>query len=472
MDIPLSIEEASAALRSGELTSVELLERCIAQAERLDETLGTYLARFDEGARALARQANADFAVGVDRGPLQGIPVAVKDLLAVREGPTTAQSVVLDRQWGAGRDATVVARLRAAGAVLTGKTTTMEFAAGFPHPQQCFPFPRHPWDLARWPGGSSSGAANGVSAGLFLAGVGTDTGGSIRLPAAFVGITGIKPTFGRVSKAGCVPTGYSLDHVGALARTAWDCAAMLEAMAGYDPADTSSVDRVVPRYVIDLDRVTDLTGVRVGLVSDGLRGEGADPAAERCFASAVMVLESLGATTEPVTIPYEHVLHGAMLITSVSESLAYHRDDLARRWLDYLPTTREVLGLAAFVAGGDYVQAQRVRRVAQRAVADLLGRVDVILMPTATISAPTYAHLEEHGVLSTMRNAFTMIWGGLGNPVLAVPMGFASDDLPLGLQIVGRPFDESTILRVGHAYQQATDWHRRLPALAVAGGAA
>jgi aspartyl-tRNA(Asn)/glutamyl-tRNA(Gln) amidotransferase subunit A len=221
--LPLTLTDAAMALREGTVTSVALTEAAIAAADAADETVGTYLTRFNEYALERAATADAELARGEDRGPLHGIPFGVKDILAMAEGPTTAQSLILDRSWGAGKDAPTVARVKAAGAVITGKTTTMEFACGIPDATKPFPIPRNPWNLDTWAGGSSSGTGSGVAAGMFLAGLGTDTAGSIRIPAAFCGVSGLMPTFGRVPKSGCVPLGYSLDHVGPMARSARDC---------------------------------------------------------------------------------------------------------------------------------------------------------------------------------------------------------------------------------------------------------
>src|SRR3954453_13918102 len=263
---PLPIQQAAAALRAGDVTSVELTQTTIDRATRLDDLLGSYLVRFDDEALATAEQADADFAAGVDQGPLQGLPVGAKDILAAKEGPTTAQSLVLDPAWGAGKDAPIVRRLREAGAVITGKTTTMEFAIGVPDFSKPFPIPRNPWNTDTWPGGSSSGSGSGVAAGFFLAGIGSDTGGSIRLPAAFCGVSGLMPTFSLVPKSGCVPLGYSLDHVGPLARSAWDCAAMLQALAGFDPSDPYSVERPVPDYLASVGG--GMAGIRVGVMRE------------------------------------------------------------------------------------------------------------------------------------------------------------------------------------------------------------
>ncbi|HXZ85567.1 MAG TPA: amidase, partial [Myxococcota bacterium] len=215
-----TLESLGARLRAGERSSVALVQDCLRSADALDARLGTYLARFDAAALESAAALDAELAAGHDRGPLHGIPLGIKDILAAREGPTTAQSLVLDPLWGAGRDARVVERLRAAGAVILGKTTTMEFAIGEPDREKPFPLPRNPWDLERSPGGSSSGTGNGVAAGLFPAGLGTDTGGSVRIPASFCGVSGHRPTFGLVPKTGCVPLGFSYDSIGPLARSA------------------------------------------------------------------------------------------------------------------------------------------------------------------------------------------------------------------------------------------------------------
>src|SRR5579859_7957822 len=310
---PLSVQEAAARLRTGELTSVELTAAVYQRADEFDARVGTYLARFDDQALGTAALADKELAAGVDRGPLHGIPVGVKDILAAREGPTTAQSLILDPAWGAGKDAPIVKRLRDAGAVITGKLTTMEFAIGMPDPTKPFPIPRNPWDLRTWPGGSSSGTGSGIAAGMFLAGIGTDTGGSIRIPAAFCGVSGLMPTFGRVPKSGCTPLGYSLDHVGPLARSAWDCAAMLGVLAGYDPSDPDCADVAVPSYVDQLDG--SLAGLRLGVVRENHFPADGDPALPGAFEAALKALESLGATLVEVTLPLYPEMSVAMMVT-------------------------------------------------------------------------------------------------------------------------------------------------------------
>jgi aspartyl-tRNA(Asn)/glutamyl-tRNA(Gln) amidotransferase subunit A len=256
--------------------------------------------------------------------------LGVKDILAMAEGPTTAQSLILDRSWGAGKDAPTVARVKAAGAVITGKTTTMEFACGIPDATKPFPIPRNPWNLDTWAGGSSSGTGSGVAAGRFLAGLGTDTAGSIRIPAAFCGVSGLMPTFGRVPKSGCVPLGYSLDHVGPMARSARDCAAVLEVLAGLHESDPDCVDApfTAPEFT------GDLSGMRIGVVREHHFPEHSDPALGNTFDAAIAVLTEQGATVVEVTLPYWQEMITADVITMCCEALAYHRTDLTGRWQD------------------------------------------------------------------------------------------------------------------------------------------
>jgi aspartyl-tRNA(Asn)/glutamyl-tRNA(Gln) amidotransferase subunit A len=468
-----TLSEAAAALRDGALTSVGLTEGLIARADLLDECLGTYQSRSDASALDAARRADTELEAGVDRGPLHGIPIGIKDVIAVADGPTTAGSLVLDPDWGAGHDAPAVTRLRDAGAVITGKLTTMEFAIGVPDPSKPFPIPRNPWDTGAWAGGSSSGAGNGVAAGLVLAALGTDTGGSIRIPAAFCGVSGLVPTFGRVPKSGCVPLGYTLDHVGPLATSAEDCAIVLSAIAGHHPSDPACVDRRVPDYASELRQ--SLAGVCIGVDRVHHFPEASDPSLAACFDEALRAMEGLGANVVDVSLPcYEEMLV-ANIVTIASESLAYHRRDLQRGSDDYFAGTRNIFRQGAFVTGADYVQAQRARRHAQRALATLFEGVDVILSPTTAIGAIPYdafdstrssqldALFQDLGSLFGL--FFTPYWDCVGNPVLAVPIGFTDSGLPLSLQIAGRPFDEQTILDVGHAYQCVSDWHGAIPPL-------
>lgn len=458
-----TISGALAALRSGDVTATGLLDEAIAAADKHDEPLGIYLTRFDESARAAAAAADDIYGAGDPAGPLLGIPLGIKDIITTVEGPTTAQSLVHDPNWGDQLDAPVVSRLRSAGGIITGKSTTMEFAIGLPDPSKPFPIPRNPWNRDHWTGGSSSGTGNGVAAGAFLGGLGTDTGGSIRIPAAFCGISGLKATFGRVPKSGCVPLGYSLDNIGPMARSARDCAIMLTVLAGYDVSDPCAADEPVPNYEEAL--TGDLTGLRIGVdpLAEYRRAD-QDPMLAELLDEALAVLAERGATVVPVTLPYYRELTAATGITSRSEAFAYHAPDLRTRWPEYFAATRQGVGAAPAYSGADYVQAQRVRRVGQREVGSLFESVDLVVTPTASVAAFAVDGLGDQG-MERFRAMHTSYWNAVGNPALSVPMGFGAAQLPLGLQLIGRPFEEETVLRAGDAYQQMTNWHLAQPAL-------
>jgi aspartyl-tRNA(Asn)/glutamyl-tRNA(Gln) amidotransferase subunit A len=464
---PHTVTDAAARLRSGELSSVDLVTAAIARADALDRSLGAYVTRFDEHALAAAQMADDELSAGVDRGPLHGIPVGVKDVISAADGPTTANSLVLDRAWGEGRDAPVVSRLRSAGAVIIGKTTTSEFHCGLPDPTKPFAIPHNPWDLERSPSGSSAGSAIGVSAGLFLAGIGTDTAGSIRAPASANGVTGLKPTFGRVPKSGTVPLSYSLDSVGPIARTARDCAAVLSIIAGYDPSDESCVDLPVGEYVDALDGSLD--GVRVGVERVHHRHPEEDSALAPLFDSALTTLVEHGATLVDVELPFFDEILAGLLATMLAEGLAYHRRDLESRWSDYYATGRLTLAFGALVSSSDYVQAQRVRLVTQQRVAELFDTVDVIVSPGSPRGAERADVAPSSVVPRVLGQSFTGYWNMTGHPAVALPIGFTSEGMPLSMQIVARPFEEAMALRVADAYQRVTDWHQRVPPVAVDG---
>jgi aspartyl-tRNA(Asn)/glutamyl-tRNA(Gln) amidotransferase subunit A len=458
-----TITDAAAALRSGETTSVALATEAMAVADAYDEAVGTFIVRYNDQALAAAQVADDNFAAGIDKGPLQGIPLGIKDIMSTSEGPSTAQSLVLDPQWGLDTgDAVVVSRLRAAGGLVMGKLTTSEFAIGMPDYDRPFPIPRNPWNLDYWPGGSSSGSASGVATGMFLGALGSDTGGSIRMPAAFCGVSGLMPTFGRVPKSGVAPLGYSLDHVGPLTRTARDAALMLSVLAGVDSSDPGSVDVPVPDYLAEL--TGDLTGLRIGVQRLEQYTDNEDPALAGTLADAVATLTAAGADVVEIELPFFDEMTAACFLLLVTEALAYHREDMQRRWADYAPSSRRLLAIGFLLSAGDYVQAQRARRVGQKAIAELFADVDLIVTPTASIAALRLDGLNQ--ILETgLRGIHTQYWDSLGNPVMSVPMGFGAEGLPLGLQIAGRPFEEGAVLRVADAFQQRTDWHELRPTL-------
>ena len=460
----LSITEAAAALRAGETTASALVDDCIDVADRYDGDIGVFLARYTESAKEAAAQADEKFAKGIDEGPLQGIPLGIKDIITTAEGETTAQSLVLDRSWGQG-DAPVVARLRAAGGVIMGKLTTMEYAIGMPDETKPFPYPHNPWSLDHYAGGSSSGKGSGVASGMVLGGLGTDTGGSIRWPSAVCGISGIKATFGRVPKSGCVPLGYSYDNIGPMARTVEDCALMLGVLAGHDASDPCSSTEPVADYLSGL--TGSLDGVRIGL--DTLErfcdDESWDPSLTALIADFVATLEAAGAVVVPVELPYYRELTSATFQGFSCEAYAYHRPDLQSRWDDFSAGARMAVAAGALIPAGDYVQMQRVRRAGQRLVAELFTDVDLLLTPTTSWPAPRVEQTDLGPIMPTLHTPY---WNAVGNPALAVPAGFNAEGLPMSMQIVGPPFGEAGVLAAGYAYQQRTDFHRQLPPIVAA----
>jgi aspartyl-tRNA(Asn)/glutamyl-tRNA(Gln) amidotransferase subunit A len=344
--------------------------------------------------------------------------------------------------------------------VILGKTTTMEFACGMPDASKPFPVPRNPWDTDTWPGGSSSGTGSGVAAGLFYGGLGTDTGGSIRCPAAFCGISGHKPTFGLVPKSGCTPLGYTYDHIGPMARSAQDCALMLAVMAGYDASDPMCS----PRGLVEplSFEAAPLGGLRIGVDRSLEARFHADPAIAGCLDDALASLADAGANIIDVAIPYYEALSAATMSGWPGEAFALHRGDLQTRWDDYGRPTRQVMAAGALISSGDYVQAQRVRRVGSEAMAGLFETCDIVVTPTAGVGA---LELEGIDFATVISGVFTPVWNAVGNPAISVPMGFTTTGLPLGLQMAGRPFEDALVLNVAMAYQQETTWHLRQPEL-------
>jgi aspartyl-tRNA(Asn)/glutamyl-tRNA(Gln) amidotransferase subunit A len=460
----MTISAAADALRAGEISSVELVSEAIAVADSVDAELGVFLDRYVESSLAAAQAADQAMSAGADIGPLHGIPLGIKDIITTADGPTTAQSLVHDSMSGTG-DAAVVSRLRAAGGIIMGKTTTMEFAIGTPDSSKPFPIPRNPWLTSHWAGGSSSGSGSGVATGAVLGALGTDTAGSIRIPAAFCGVTGLMPTFGRVPKSGCVPLGYSLDHIGPLARSARDCALMLGVLAGVDPSCTSSLDVPVADYIGSLSG--DLTGLRIGVDRlSRFAGDAEVPELAQIFDAATATLADLGAELVELELPYYGELTAADVVILVCEALAYHLPDLQTRWEDYFIATRRTISSGLFYSGADYVQAQRARRVGQLALAQTFTDVDLIVTPLSSAGATSFEDIDAL-VDGAGSGGFGPIhapyWDASGHPVMSVPIGFTTTGLPLALQIAGRPFDEACVLRAGDAYQQATDWHLRVP---------
>jgi len=456
----LTIAEAGAALRSGTLTSTALTRTILDRALALNDALGAYVVITEDAAMEQAAAADADFAAGIDRGALQGIPLAIKDIIAMKGAPTTANSRVLAPDWGHGTDAVVTDRLRAAGAVFVGKATTSEFACGLPDPDKGFPVPHNPWNVAHTPAGSSSGTGVATAAQLALGGLGTDTGGSVRGPACVNGHTGLKVTFGRVPKNGVVPLGFSLDSIGPMARSALDCALLLEVMAGYDAGDPNAAKVDVPKYSELL--AGGVEGLKIALpVPYFFDHEALDPEQRSAVLAAVNQLVGLGATSDEIVLEHAAEAKDANHIIMVGEAYAYHRDNLVHRWEEYGRFTRPTLGRGAFYTAADHVQANRFRTYWAEQVATVLGEYDVIITPSAPTPAERADAMDASSRLA--KPGYTGHWNLCGLPAVAVPVGLSSSGLPLSMQVIGRPFAEATVLKVAHTLQQITEHHLLVP---------
>lgn len=453
-----TIAELRARYRRRELSPVEVTRTLLDRIDKLDPVLHAFVTLTADRALADARAAEAALARGDER-PLLGVPVAHKDIYLTRGIRTTGGSALL-ADWVPAHDAEVVRRWEAAGTVLLGKLITHEFAFGIQFPGHRFPAARNPWNLEHIPGGSSSGTGAALAAGLVFGATGSDTGGSIRGPASFCNLAGIKPTYGRVSRAGVLPLSWTMDHTGPLARTVEDCAYLLQAMAGHDPADPASSPRAVDDYVGALAGT--VRGLRVG-VPRRYFFQDLDPEVARAFEEALGTLRDLGAEVRDVDIPALDLSHAFLLII-LAEGYAYHEQDLTARPELYGDVLRERLLAGALVSAAEYTQAQRLRARLCAEMAAVLRTVDVLATPTTPKPATPFAvaHDPELGFPRSNMLPFN----ATGLPTLALPCGFSAAGLPLSMQLSGRPFEESTVLRAGHAYQRATAWHTRRPPLA------
>ncbi|MDR7555840.1 MAG: amidase [Armatimonadota bacterium] len=459
------------ALRRRVVSPVEVAQAALARIERLDPVLNAFITRTPERALADARRAEQEIAQGGWRGPLHGVPIALKDIFATAGIRTTCGSPVL-RDWVPAHDATVVQRLRAAGAVLLGKLNMSEFAYGEVHP--AFGAPRNPWHLERFTGGSSSGSAAAVAAGLCFGSLGTDTGGSIRGPAAHCAIVGLKPTYGLVSRAGVVPLSWSLDHVGPMARTAEDAALLLDAIAGVDPADPTSTAPPAPvrrQTLRGLART--LRRLRVGVLTQFLDGGTAPEVAAR-VREAIRVLEPLVGAVEEVVLPHADEIVPTWWTICLAEAAAYHQPTLARQPQDYSDRVRARLLAGLAIPAAQYLQAQRLRRAVVVACAGLFRRVDLLVAPAAPAEAPSLSAVYSGGPWDAMRERIrlTAPFNLTGLPAVSVPCGFTASGLPVGLQLVGPRFADRTVLAAAHAYERAAGWRTRRPPVVAASVAA
>ena len=433
------------------------MRACLDRIARHDRELGAFITLTSDSALDEARRADIDLANGVDRGPLHGIPVALKDLYDTAGVRTTGGSrIFADRV--PERDGAVVERLRAAGVVFLGKLNLHEWALGVTNQNPHFGPACNPWDLTRIPGGSSGGSAVAVASGFCYASPGSDTGGSIRIPAALCGVAGLKPTYGRVSLRGVIPLAWTLDHAGPLARTVHDLALTLAAIAGNDPLDPASSDVATEDYTSGID--DGARGVRV-LVPTNYFFDGIDPEVDAAVREAARVLVKLGASVTEAALPRTELLAAQRAIL-LTDAAAYHREHLRERAADIGVDVVTRLRAGQTFTGMDYAQARRDRDELRREWLGMLGQHDVILSPTTLIAAPPRD--AQDAVATAQRlTANTLPFNLTGLPAISIPCGFTGAGLPIGLQLAAGPWRERLLLRVARAYESATTWHERLP---------
>jgi aspartyl-tRNA(Asn)/glutamyl-tRNA(Gln) amidotransferase subunit A len=462
-----TIQTLSRAIATRKISPVEAAQTCLDRIARLDGRIHAFITVDAEGALATARALEDELSAGRSRGPLHGVPLAYKDLCHVPGLPTSCGTKTRE-YFTSPTECTAVARLRAAGAVTIGKLNMTELAMGPFGDNAHHGDVQNPWKSGHCSGGSSSGSGAAVAAGLALGALGSDTGGSIRLPAACCGVVGLKPTYGRVSRAGVMPLSWSMDHLGPLTRTVADAALFLEVVAGYDPHDATSSRRGVPYYPRMLE--SPIGGLRVG-VPENFYFDGITPDMDAAVRAAAEVLGSLGALVAPIRVPDPRALTDIGNVISRSESAALHARLARDRPHELQPAVRARLEIGFHISAHDYLQALRLRsRLAREFIAEVFAEVDVLVLPVIPEPAPAFETVKSGSVddVVTRMGRFSRLtrpFNVLGLPALTVPCGFSADRRPLALQIIGRAFDEATTLRLGHAYQQATAWHHEGPAL-------
>ncbi|HEY7205745.1 MAG TPA: amidase [Methylomirabilota bacterium] len=461
-----TLTELAHAIRAGKLSPVALTRAYLDRIARLDGTLRSYITVDGDGALAAAAALEREAAAGAWRGPLHGVPLAHKDLCLIPGLPTSCGTLTADYFVGA-PPCTAVARLVAAGALTLGKLNMTELALGPFGDNAHHGDVQNPWRLGHVSGGSSSGSGAAVAAGLAAGALGTDTGGSIRLPAACCGLVGLKPTYGRVSRVGVMPLSWSYDHVGPLARTVRDAALLLGVIAGHDPLDATSSRRPVPDYLAALP--AGVKGLRVG-VAGGFYATGLDAEVSRAMEEAALALRGLGAAVDAVAVPDPGPMVAACSNVMVrAEAAAIHSRILKERPGELQPAVRDRMAPGLTVTASEYLQGQRLRaRFTREFIDDVFARMDVLVTPTIPEPAPALAAAKAGSTADVIRrmgrfSRLTRPFNTLGLPALSLPCGASADGRPIALQLVGRPFDEATLLRLGHAYETTTAWHRRRP---------
>ena len=463
--LDFSLAQVAGLIKRRELSPVEVVEATLARVAEVDPILRAYISVFDDQARQVARAAEMLIMAGHDLGPLHGVPIALKDNVATQGQRTTAGSKIL-ADWVPAHDATVASRLRRAGAVFIGKLNMHEFAWGGTSDNPHYGAVRNPWNTDRFPAGSSGGSGAAVAARACYGAIGTDTGGSIRLPAAINGVVGIRPTYGRVSNHGIIPLAWSMDTAGPMARTVEDCALMFGVLAGHDAADPASARVPAHDY---LARLNDgVKGLRIGVVP-GYFFHHLQPAVHAAVIAALKLLEAAGAEVVEVDIKNIHGNISAQLTIESAEPSTYHQRWLRERPDDYGADVRTLLEVGEMLLATHYLQAQRYRTLLRNEFLEAFDKVDIFLCPTLPFAATPVGAMTvviENGIEEDMLSAimqYTGVPSLTGLPALAVPCGFDPDGLPVGMQLIGKPFDEATLFRVGAAYQALTDFHHKAP---------
>jgi len=482
-DLPaLNIADLQSLLRRGEVSAREVIDALRARIEDVDGKIGAYLSLDFEAAAKQAEAVNVDL-------PLGGVPIAIKDIISIAGESCTCASKIL-HGYRAPYDATVIEKLRVAGAIPFGTTNMDEFAMGSSTENSAMKLTRNPWDLSRVPGGSSGGSAAAVAADEAFGALGTETGGSIRQPAALSGVVGLKPTYGRVSRFGVVAFASSLDQVGPLTKTVRDSALIMNAIAGHDPQETTSLDDPVPDYTARLGK--DLRGVRLGLAKEYMI-EGTDPQVKAAINAAVKHLNSLGAEIVDVSLPHTNYAVAVYYILATAEASANlarfdgvrygYRAANPKDLLDHYGRTREegfglevkrriILGTYVLSSGyydAYYLRAQKVRELIRRDFAKAFEKVDALISPTSPVPAFKFGERTADPLQMYLADIFTSPANLAGICGISVPCGFAEADgqrLPIGLQLLGKALDEASILQIAHAYEQTTDWHKARPPIA------
>ena len=460
----MSAGDLSKLVQNKEISPVEIIEANLTRIDATEPVLNSFITLLADEARGAALQAEKDIQAGRYKGPLHGIPVALKDLYNTGGVRTTSGSRIFDN-FIPTEDCTVAAKFQQAGAILVGKLNMHPFAYGPTGENLDYGHMHNPWNPDMVTGGSSGGSGSAAAAGQCTITTGSDTGGSIRIPAALCGIVGLKPTYGLVSRHGLTALSWSLDHPGPMTRTVEDAAITMNVIAGHDPKDVASAKVDIPDYTSAL--TGDIKGLRIGIVKEYFETP-LDPQVRKAVMDAIGLLESMGAEVKEVSYPMFNQSQAISSTVLMSEATAYHRDLLEKDGHQIYEPVRQRLEAGLFISAAEYLRAQQARTIFDNQGRRLLDDVDLLAGPTEPVTAPrimaskVMAGEQEVGVVGALTQ-YTRPYNINGFPAISVPCGFSDENMPIGLQLAGKPFDELTVLRAAHPYEQPTDWHTRRP---------